>query len=398
MEKLKCPLCSGVFPHDPFFPFCPRCLEPGLVHYEPQSGPRRFRSGPCPPLERFRDFLPLDEGDAELSLGEGDTPLLRLAGLGAELKLGFVYAKNEAQNPTGSFKDRGTVVVARKARAMGFKRIGTVSTGNMAASTAAYGSRAGLDTSVLLKEGTPDSSLRLVAAFGPRLFAVAADYAALYRASFDLGRERGIYFANSTDPFRIEGYKCTGFEIFLQLSGRPPDFVVVPVSSGAHFLGLVRAFEDLLLEGLAEFFPVFVGVQASGCSPLVRAFNENLDRYERLDGAETTALAISNPAPPAGNSVLLKLREHRGLMVSVSDDEMVRARSLLAGTEGLLCQLESASAAAALVKLAGAGLISKDQVVVAVITGSGLKLDHQEQAGEPEVTATSLEELGRVLK
>lgn len=398
MEKLMCPLCSKVFPHDPFFPFCPRCLEPGLVHYEHPAASRRFRSGLFPPVERFREFLPLDDGDADLSLGEGDTPLLRLAGLGDGLKLSFVYAKNEGQNPTGSFKDRGTAVVVRKARAMGFDRIGTVSTGNMAASTAAYGSRAGFDTSVLLKEGTPLSSLRLTAAFRPRLFAVAADYAALYRASFELGRERGIYFANSTDPFRIEGYKCTGFEIFLQLGGRPPDFVVVPVSSGGHFLGLVRAFEDLLLEGLAESIPVFVGVQAAGCSPLVRAFNENLARYERLERVETVAHAISNPAPPAGNSVLLKLREHHGLMVSVSDEEMIRTRSLLAGTEGLLCQLESASAAAALAKLAGAGLISKDQVAVLVITGSGLKLDHQEQAGQPEVITTGLEELGRALK
>jgi threonine synthase len=398
MERLECPLCSKVFPHDLFFPFCPRCLEPGLVHYEAKAGPRRFRSEPCPPLERFREFLPLDDEGADLSLGEGDTPLLRLAGFGAELKLSYVYAKNEAQNPTGSFKDRGTAVVVRKARAMGFERLGTVSTGNMAASTAAYGSRAGLDTSVLLKEGTPASSLRLIASFRPRLFAVTGDYAALYRASFELGRKHGIYFANSTDPFRMEGYKCTGFETFLQLGGRPPDLLIVPVSSGGHFLGLVRAFEDLVLEGLAASFPVFVGVQASGCSPLVRAFNENLAAYERLDKADTIAHAISNPAPPAGNSVLLKIRQHRGLMLSVSDDEMVRARSLLAGTEGLLCQLESASAAAALTKLAASGLISKDHVVVLVITGSGLKLDHQEQANGPDLTTTDLDGLRKALE
>lgn len=167
MDRVACLFCRKDFPHDPFSPFCPDCAEPLFLVPRPQSGGPAIHSERSHPLEIFADFLPLETFDPSLSLGEGQTPLIRLGGLGRRLGLPLVFAKNEAQNPTASFKDRGTAVAVQKAVALGFRKMGTVSTGNMAASTAAYGARAGLETIVLLKEGTPSTSLRAAGISAP---------------------------------------------------------------------------------------------------------------------------------------------------------------------------------------------------------------------------------------
>jgi threonine synthase len=319
--------------------------------------------------------------------------LVQLREIGRRLGLASLYAKNEAQNPTGSFKDRGTAVAVQKAVSLGFRVIGTVSTGNMAASTAAYGARAGLETVVLLKEGTSPTSVRAAAIFGPSLVQVRGDYGRLFYDSLRIGRTLGIYFMNSIDPFRIEGYKVTGFEVFARLGGQAPTHIIVPLSSGGHFLGLLRAFEDLERAGFLTAFPTFVGVQAEGCAPLARAFDAGLERYERLAAARTAAHAISNPAPPAGNAVLKVVRDHKGLIVAVSDDEMAVGQRELAAEEGLFCQPESAVTLAALAKLRIGRRIPDESRVVLVLTGSGLKAPHALDSVPLEVAEAGLDEV-----
>ena len=374
MDGFECLGCGSVPARDPHSPFCPGCGEPLFVALPERSAKRSIRESRGLALERFADFLPLAGCDPSLSLGEGSTPLVRLAGIGTALGLPSLHAKNEAQNPTSSFKDRGTAVAVQKAVSLGVRRIGTVSTGNMAASTAAYGARAGLPTFVLLKEGTPPAALRAAGIYGPRLVAVAGDYGALFRASLEIGRRLGIAFMNSIDPYRMEGYKVTSFEIFLQLGRRAPRTVVVPLSSGGHLLGLMRGFADLEREGLTRSFPLFVGVQAEGCAPLVRAFEAGRSAFERLDGARTIAHAIANPDPPAGNAVLRAVRERGGLLLAVPDGEMLEAQRELAAREGLFCQPESAATLAALKRLVASGRIGGGEGDdVLVLTGSGLK-------------------------
>ena len=358
-----------------------------------KPGKKRFNDDADYSLERCLDFLPLEAVDRRLSLGEGNTPLIPLQGLGAEYGNAQAFAKNEALNPTGSFKDRGTAVAVQKAHALGFKRIGTVSTGNMAASTAAYGARASVDTVVLLKEGTSLLSLRAAGIFGPRLVAVEGDYGRLFYESLEIGRKLGIYFMNSVDAIRMEGYKVTAFEFFYQLGRRAPQFVLVPLSSGGHLLGLMRAFEDLEREGFISRFPTIVGVQAEGCAPLVRAFESGKTRYERVEEVRTIAHAISNPAPPAGNAVLKMIHDHAGILVAVSDDEMLASQRSLASVEGLFCQPESAAAAAAWKKLSSRGLIGPQDITVLVLTGSGLKAPHVLESQPLEIHRFSLEDL-----
>jgi threonine synthase len=374
MDRFECLACGPVASRDPHSPLCPGCGEPLFVAPLERPVKKVIREDRRLALERFADFLPLGTVDLALSLGEGSTPLVRLARLGAALGLPAVWAKNEAQNPTASFKDRGTAVAVQKAVALGVRRIGTVSTGNMAASTAAYGARAGLQTFVLLKEGTPLASLRAAGIHGPRLVAVAGDYGTLFRASLEAGSNLGIAFMNSIDPYRMEGYKVTAFEIFLQLNRSPPRTVVVPLSSGGHLLGLMRGFADLEREGMIRSYPVFVGVQAEGCAPLVRAFEAGRARFERLAAFRTIAHAIANPDPPAGNAVLRMIRERGGILLAVSDGEMLDAQRELAAAEGLFCQPESATTLAALKKLAASGRIGGGHGEdVLVLTGSGLK-------------------------
>jgi len=262
MDRLECLFCARKYTLNVFEIYCPFCHEPMLVSSTPRK--RSFALDRRLSLEKYQSFLPLAHVDETISLGEGDTPLVPLERVRRRHRLPPVYAKNETVNPTQSFKDRGTAVAVQKAVSLGIKSIGTVSTGNMAGSTAAYGAKAGLKTVVLLKEDTPSDKIRSTGVYGPILLKVRGDYGELFAASLEIGRKQGIYFMNSIDPLRIEGYKVTGYEIFRQLGGRVPRYLFVPVSSGGHLIGLMRAFLELREEGLAAELPVLVGVQAKG--------------------------------------------------------------------------------------------------------------------------------------
>ncbi|MDP2915471.1 MAG: threonine synthase [Candidatus Aminicenantes bacterium] len=371
MEKLECVFCAKSFPLDIFFPFCPECGEPLLVSRTKKQ--RSFRTDKKLAVEIFGDFLPLERIEPGLTLGEGDTPLLELGRLASLDKMPFTLTKNETVNPTSSFKDRGSVVAVQKAVSLGIKTIGTISTGNMAGSTAAYAAKAGLKSVILVKEDTTKEKILAAGIYGPILVKVKGDYGRLFRKSFEIGRRHGIYFMNSVDPFRIEGYKVTGYEIFLQLGARSPEYVFAPVSAGGHLIGLMRAFLDLRDEGLIRKIPVFVGVQAKGCSPLVRAFSSGKTSFTRFSNPRTIAHAISNPNPPGGNIVLKMLRENKGMLIAVSDAEIIKAQKLLAEREGIFCDPASATVLAGLCQLAQKTSFKPRDRIVLVITGSGLK-------------------------
>lgn len=378
-----------------FDPFCPACSEPLLYPFEARK--KNFHLEHESPLERFLDFLPLSEIDIRLDLGAGGTPLLRLPNLEARLKSPILFAKNEALNPTGSFKDRGSAVAVQKAVFLGIRRIGTVSTGNMASSTAAFGARAGLETFIFVKEDTSPEKLAAAAVYGPFLVAVEGDYGALFSQSFELGRRHQIYFANSIDPHRIEGYKLTAFEIFLQLGRQAPDYILVPLSSGGHLLGLMKAFLELKKLGWIAEVPVFVGVQAEGCAPLAQAFAAGDETFIRLSKAETIAQAISNPNPPAGNIVLRWIRDNDGKILAVSDQDILSAQKILAEAEGLSVLPASATTLAGFIQLSRTISFAPEDRVVLVPTGTGLKSLTADDLSRTKIPRTSLENLENTL-
>lgn len=369
-DRLKCLVCGLEFNFVPNDIFCPGCGHPGLFHSSVAKKAGLKLTGTTA-LERFAPFLPLKQVRPELSLGEGHTPLLSLANLDSS---GRLLAKLESANPTLSFKDRGSALVVQKALELGWSAVGTVSTGNMASSTAAYAARAGLKCTLLVKKGTSVGALLSSAIFHPLIIEVGGDYGQLFRGSYELGKEFGIYFANSVDPVRLEGYKLTAFELCLQL-GHAPDYVYVPVSSGGHFVGLYKGFIEMNQAGYIEKIPVMVGVQAAGCAPMVRAFEAGKNSVSKIQPSETIAHSIANPDPPAGNLVLKLVNDHDGFLTSVTDEDMLLAQKQLARDEGLFVQPESASALAAYFKLrhrfAGTSVL--------VLTGQGLKAAHQPQ-------------------
>jgi threonine synthase len=256
---------------------------------------------------------------------------------------------------------------------LGIREIGTVSTGNMGISTAAYGAKSGMRTHVLIKEDTSREKLLTVSIHGPNVIKVSGDYGELARISFRIGKREDIYFMNGADPFRIEGYKVIGFEILEQLNYQCPTHIIVPTSSGAHLTGLIKAYRELNQQGLVPQMPRFIGVQAEGCSPIAQAFAAGRPKYEKATKTATIAQSISNPEPPAGNIALKWIGELDGMILSVSDEEMLSAQKALAELEGLFCLPESATTLAGMLRLHVKDTFCGDDRVVLVITGSGTK-------------------------
>ena len=367
---LACTKCEREFPLGRVHPRCPSCDEPLEVIYP------RLKKGKVPSrgclLERYRDFFPFSSIHSAISLGEGNTPLILSSRVGPELGIQRLFFKNETQNPTWSFKDRGTIAGLEHALLLGFKKIGTVSTGNMAVSVAAYGARAGIDTYVLVSQGLPEEKIGPVAIYQPHLIMVEGDYGELYFRSLEAGEKFGIYFINSDVPFRVEGSKTIAFEICEQMGFESPDYVVVPVSAGGNVRGILKGFEEFHRVGLINRIPKMIVSQARGCSPITNAFEQGKEVIERVLDPHTIAHAIENPFPPSGNQVLRKLKENGGTAVKVSDEEIIDAQAMMA-REGIFGQPAAAVPLAAVKKLLANGYLKSTDSVVCIVTGGGLK-------------------------
>jgi threonine synthase len=254
-----------------------------------------------------------------------------------------------------------------------------------------------LKTYVLLKEDISQEKLLSTALYDPVLVTVQGDYGHLFRQSYTLGQKLKIYFMNSVDPFRIEGYKVTGLEIFLQLNRQAPQYIFVPLSSGGHLIGLMRAFQELKQSGFIQESPTFVGVQSEGCSPIAQAYAQRKSKFKRIAKSDTIAHAISNPDPPGGNLVLKMIRENKGIIIDVSDIEILAAQKMLAEEEGLFCQPASATALAALLNLSEEMKFEGHDKIVLIITGSGLKAVRALKSLKLSIHQASLSNLERTM-
>ncbi|MFO8110649.1 MAG: threonine synthase [Thermoplasmata archaeon] len=311
----------------------------------------------------YRDFFPY-KVSKEDSLGEGNTPLTRAKKLSAELDINL-YLKNETVNPTWSFKDRGTIFGIKRAIELGYERIGTVSTGNMAASLACYGAYHGLQTFVLVPSDIHEDKIGQISMYGPEIIGIDGDYGSLYFESLDLD---DIYFINSDNPYRIEGYKSIAFEIASEVEA---SHVIIPTSSGGLFRGIVKGYEELFQNHIISDLPKFIAVQAEGCSPIQRAFAED-GPIRRWKSPNTVAKAISNSFPPSGDVVVRKLKELKGTCAAVDDHDILEAQSSIA-RDGIYCQPASAVGVAALPQLMDD--MDHYSKVVSLITGSGMKVE-----------------------
>lgn len=347
-------------------------------------------------LERYSEFYPFSNINKDISLGEGFTPLTESENLSKKLGVKNLYFKDESQNPTWSFKDRGTAVAVQHALKLGYKKIGTVSSGNMAPSVAAFGRKANLKAYIFVKHDIPAEKIAPIAIYGPNLLRIEGNYEDIYTKSYEVGDENDIYFMNSDVPFRIEGSKTIAFEICEQLNFDMPDYVVVPTSSGGNTRGIEKGFREFHNCGLINKIPKIICAQASGCSPIVEAYSNGLDEVQRVEKPNTIAHAIENPYPPSGNQILRMLKWNGGIAVGVTDEEIIEAQAILA-TDGLFSQPASAVPLAVVIKLKAQNYLKHEDRIVCIVTGSGLKYTAALEKHKLNSVQCRIEELSSVI-
>ncbi|MHB1569134.1 MAG: threonine synthase [Solirubrobacteraceae bacterium] len=376
-ESLRCKECQTVYPLDARY-VCERCFGPLEVAYaqrgelDPAELRRRIQAGPHS-LWRYGDFLPVSTPPAG-ALAAGWTPLLRADRLAQQLGLREVWIKNDAANPTHSFKDRVVSVALARARELGFETIACASTGNLANAVAAHAAAAGLESYVFIPHDLEEQKVLATGVYGTNVVAVRGNYDDVNRLCTELSGEHEWAFVNiNMRPYYAEGSKTLAFETAEQLGFRLPDRVVAPIASGSLFTKIARGFEEWLEAGLVTGrLPVFNGAQAEGCSPVASAFAAGQD-FCRPVKPDTIAksLAIGNPAD--GPYALDLARTSGGRIDAVNDDEIREGIRLLAQTTGIFTETAGGVTTAVLAKLAQRGDIDPDERVVVYITGEGLK-------------------------
>jgi threonine synthase len=318
-------------------------------------------------MDRYRAWLPLTDATPSLSLGEGATPLVPLRRFGAAIGLTNLYAKVEGTNPTGSFKDRGMVVAVAKAVEAGAASVICASTGNTSASAAAYGAAAGLEVVVVLPKGAIALGKLLQALVaGARVVAVDGNFDAALAIVRELAArdDHPITLVNSVNPHRIAGQRTAAFEVCDDL-GRAPDVLAIPVGNAGNISAYWAGFKDYAMAGIVERRPRMLGFQAAGAAPIV------LGRPVEQPETVATAIRIGNPA--SWSLATAARDESGGRIEAVTDEEILAAYRDVARLEGIFCEPSSAASLAGVTKLAQAGELDPDALVVAVLTGNGLK-------------------------
>jgi threonine synthase len=373
---LSCKECGTEYPLDARY-VCESCFGPLEVAYEARTANgaalrRKIQAGPAG-IWRYADFLPFAERPRD-PLEPGLTPLVRADRLAERLGLGELWVKNDAANPTHSFKDRVVAVAVAKARELGFDTVACASTGNLANAVAAHAAAAGLDSYVFVPSDLEEQKLLATAAYGTKLVGVRGNYDDVNRLGTQLCEERPWAFVNvNLRPYYAEGSKTLAYETVEQLGWSLPDRVVVPIASGSLFTKVGRGFTEWLEADLVSGdLPVFNGAQASGCSPVATAYAEGWDvcKPQKPDTI-AKSLAIGNPAD--GPYALELARRTGGAIDAVTDDEVRSGIRLLAETTGIFTETAGGVTIATLAKLAERGEIDRNERVVAYITGDGLK-------------------------
>jgi len=341
-----------------------------------------MRDGPCL-IERYAARLPVTDKTPRLTLGEGGTPLVRSPRLESETGIPEVWLKVEGMNPTGSFKDRGMVVAVAKALEEGASSVICASTGNTAASAAAYAARAGLRCAVILPAGNVAlGKLAQAIVFGARVVAIEGGFDAALAIARRLAAEGDSVLVNSLNPYRIEGQKTAAFEVCEDL-GDAPEALFIPVGNAGNITAYWRGFEEAAGSGLAKGRPRMFGYQAEGAAPIVRG--------ERVAEPRTVATAIRIGDPASWQGALEARDRSGGAIEAVSDDEILDAYSFLARCEGVFCEPASAASVAGLRQRARRGALGGIRRAVCVLTGSGLKDPDTARSLAPEVTTVRAE-------
>jgi threonine synthase len=353
--------------------------KPLLVRYDlagiKAAVSRDDLAGRTPDLWRYRELLPVRRASNIVSLGEIMTPLIGLPKMQKQLGGGEIIVKDEGRLPTGSFKARGLVMAVSMAKELGVRKMAMATNGNAGAALAAYCSRAGIESIVFCPADTPEINVREIALQGARVYRVNGLINDCGKIVVD-GREAANWFETNTlkEPYRIEGKKTMGLELAEQLGWEVPDVILYPTGGGTGLIGMWKAFAELEALGwIGPKRPRMVAVQASGCAPIVKAYEDGVEHAGLWQGAHTVAAGIRVPVAIGDFLILRAVRESNGFAVAVDDDLIEAAREDVARNEGLLLCPEGAATYAAYKQELASGRIAKDERVVLFNCGSGLK-------------------------
>jgi threonine synthase len=323
---------------------------------------------------RWREFLPIEKDGAVVTLGEGGTPLVPVERLRRHVGGAPVYLKNDTVLPTGSLKDRSNAVAVSRAIEEGRAVMAVASTGNAAASVAAYAARGGLQSVVFVPEATAPGKLAQAAAYGARIVRVQADFDGTARVYGQALKAFGWYSCDSSNPWRNEGKKSYAYEIWADLGGRVPDWVIHPTAGGVGAAACWKGFNELYHLGWIDRLPRIAVAQPATCAPVVQAFRAGWDEVRPVEAQQTIAesIKVGNPSTMAW-CALRAVRDSGGTAVALSESEIERSQVLAAREAGVFAEPAGAISLGAAIRLAKEGLVHPEHLVVAVITGHGLK-------------------------
>src|SRR3989442_7353888 len=381
VSHVECTICGARHDAKRLLTVCEKCGQMLAVRYDLArvtasltKDALRLRA---PGMYRFRELTPLDDAERPVTLGEGGTPLLELPRLAAHLGIGKLWAKDEGQNPTGSFKARGLGIAITRARTLGARGFVIPSAGNAGGAAAVYAARCGLPCVVIVPRGTPSPAVAAAPIAGAHVFTVEGSIANAGKVATTIAPQLG-WFDLSTlkEPYRLEGKKTIGLELAAELGWRMPDVLLYPTGGGTGLVGIPKAYAELLAMGwLAGALPRCFAVQAEGCAPVVRAFLDGAETTTAWENPTTHAAGLRVPSPFAGRPMLRVLRETGGGAVAVSETAIQGAQRLVAQLEGIWTAPEAAALVAALTVLKERGDVARDTEVMMIFTGAGLKYE-----------------------
>jgi threonine synthase len=377
---LECASRCGAGPFDPHERhfLCPSCGLPLLARYDltaARAWTRDSLTGREPNMWRYREMLPLLPGDEPVTLGEGFTPLFHARRLGATLGLERLFIKDESLNPTNSFKARGQSAAITRARALGARTIALPTAGNAGNAAAAYAAAAGLACQVFIPRDAKQPFVDECRLYGAEVTLVDGLITDAGRLAAEAGKPLGWYDVSTLkEPYRVEGKKTMGYELAEQFAWSLPDWIVYPTGGGTGLVGMWKAFDELEAIGwIGSKRPRMVSVQAEGCAPIVRAFEQGADRAAPWENARTAADGLRVPRAIGDFLILQAVRDSAGTALAVSDADMVRDMIAIGSLEGVSAAPEGGAALSAIRRLVADKRIGPDESVVLFNTGGALK-------------------------
>src|SRR3954464_1732453 len=379
LTHLECTNCGTRYEWNSLQNLCTKCQKPLFPVYDLEAVGKKLKKEDLAEREKslwkFREVLPLPMDVKPVTLGEGGTPLLRATRFGRAVGLTNLWVKDEAQNPTQSFKARGMSVAVSMAKYLGATKLAVPSAGNAGGALAAYAARAGLEAHVFMPRDTPHANIVECRELGARVTLISG---LITDCAAEIGRRKAKegWFDMSTlkEPYRLEGKKTLGYELAEQLNWQLPDVILYPAGGGTGLIGMWKAFDEMeALDWIGQNRPRMFAVQAAGCAPIVRAFETGEKAAAEFQNAHTVASGLRVPKA-IGDFLILKIvRDSNGSAIAVSDEEMIRVAREVGANEGLFVCPEGAACFAALKLLRLAGTIASGERVVIFNTGSGIK-------------------------